>query len=493
MVEQYSDYYKARYVQVNTPQQLTLDTEGDSLDNDIVLQDEPQALVLTLNASQYQELLSSALNGAETTFPERYIEVIYPLLKAGKIVFCDQVAQCISDNANTQSSLLNLISNIGTVPTDEDTTENPIDDSLWNNEEIIPSSWTCDRDHAFGMARAILNEMHNAAIQLINLLETATNIPELIAVFIDNVEVVSWFGSLLELGTWLQQQVLETYEAAWAQETVRDELACSLYCLIYENCHLTVGMLDEWYQGELPSLPTDLSDYKVILDWALDLDLSIDKGAVVVWHWLGLQAIRFRSRWPSPLTAGLRSWSVIGALAADDTDPDWSVLCTECPAEWREIFNFAGGDTRWLLSARPKPSCSGLAGVYVAGFGWAGTYTNCGFGVPSYQIQIRPPVGVLGGPNLIRRVIIEYAVADTEFPGILYEFEARTGGAVTYSTGEVTDSPDGAFGRIVIDVTGSHDNVSLWLRGGIHEPENPARQKYITKVILSGVGDNPYV
>lgn len=66
-----------------SPQPL-LDGDGDSLLNDIVLNATNNILRFEITEEEYTELLSSALNGAIRAYPERYISVIYPLLKAAK-------------------------------------------------------------------------------------------------------------------------------------------------------------------------------------------------------------------------------------------------------------------------------------------------------------------------------------------------------------------------------------------------------------------------
>lgn len=87
--------FGSTWAEIASPQQITVDTTGDTPSNDLQLVDTEQQLVLSVTAQQYSDLLSAALNGANRHFPENYLNVIYPLIKAGKMDVCEVVNSCV--------------------------------------------------------------------------------------------------------------------------------------------------------------------------------------------------------------------------------------------------------------------------------------------------------------------------------------------------------------------------------------------------------------
>lgn len=236
---------------------------------------------------------------------------------------------------------------------------------------LLPDGYTCDTDHLCGMARHIVNSLHSGTQQLLQQLENATQQFEFISVFVDNFEVASWFGSALELATWLQDQLAEYYELAWS-ETIEDELTCDIYCQIEPNCEVTVDGLISAYESAVQesfSLPLVLDVANDLFDWldALDYETAAAKAIVGSFHWFTLQALRFGSS-AAQYVAGIRSFEQMVATGADETD----TYCTVSPCDCTPPAAFEIGP--------PDCSTSTIGGVleHLGGTRYRITYTSDG-------------------------------------------------------------------------------------------------------------------
>jgi hypothetical protein len=229
------------YAEVPLPQTLT-DGEGDSLENDIPLDTDVNTLVLEVTEEQYTNLLSAALNGANRYFPESYIAVIYPLIKAAKMsnALCEAVAACIANpESDTYSALQDWLLN-----------------ELLNNEEIsdiINSSGgdqstpvagndialyaDCDLDNLFGFTLQVTQLMNRVVVDFYEKLEGKSNFLEALPVITQEASAFSYFIEYVEfILNSAREAYLDNYDVSY-----ENEIACGLFCIaqVNEDCALT--------------------------------------------------------------------------------------------------------------------------------------------------------------------------------------------------------------------------------------------------------------
>lgn len=342
--------FGSKWRDVPVPQPLT-DGTDDTLENDIILSSEPQSLVLEISSEQYTKLLSAALNGANTFFPDEYISVIYPLIKAGKLMLCTEVADCLENSDALKNAMLQFLALNGYGSGGQTTVEPPPLPTSITDENLLPAGYSCDDDALCGMARWIVTNLDDGVIQLLEQLEVATNTWELLATFVDNVEVVSWLGSVAEFALWVQDQLIEYYSAAYSA-TVEDELTCDIYCKIQPDCHVSIDRLIEAYEQAIVSsfsLPALVDEVSVIFNWleGLDYEFANAKAVIASFHWAILQFLRFGSK-ALNYTGGIRSFKQMIATGEDETDSYCAANC-DCDELNGYSQNFGVGLGEWTL------------------------------------------------------------------------------------------------------------------------------------------------
>jgi hypothetical protein len=312
------------YAEVPSPQTLT-DGTGDSLANDLVLQDEENTLALEVTAEQYMRLLSAALDGANRHWPDSYIAVIYPLIKAAKVsnALCEAVAECINDpESDTYAALhdflLSQIQNnaeisnaIAGVGNTDGTAVAGVTDAL---------AAECDLDILFGFCRQV--------VQLMNL--EVTKFFEVLEVISNNVEFASYvgdkapaLGTLATFVSYLQNTLVESYLANYDIDYEND-LACELFCFAKDqpSCELNWFNITDIMADRVGEDLTNLS-LSSMLTYVLSGGWSGDEfcdAAIFVFAFV----MQIGVAWTGISFAKIQQ---IVQSFFNDPDADWQTLC----------------------------------------------------------------------------------------------------------------------------------------------------------------------
>ena len=329
----------------------------------------PQTLVWEVNQNDFNAVLNALTFGADLAYPETAQNVVLTFLKmvCQNMEICAEIADCITNDETVRESLLQYLSDSGIQPSSGDNPPVPMS-APQTAEQLLPDGYTCDNNHLFGMARWIVQQLDLSTRQVLAAVELLTNEVELAAVFADNVEGVSWFGSGLELAAWVQDQLIEWYDAAYTP-TVEDTLACEIFCLITGDCELTLDKIIDAYSNNSFGVPTDINDWLSILDWLFNTTFDGSIGTVASYHYFIAQALRFGSK--LPIFDGLRGLKLIVGMGADETDADWDILCS-CVTAWCNLFDFTTGQHSFTVDD------AGYWGVYVASVGYQMEYGQSG-------------------------------------------------------------------------------------------------------------------
>lgn len=293
-------------------------------------------------------------------------ELAYRLMSP--IDLCQAIADCIENNDSTKSALDTFLGGSGYgsgYQTGLPERINPADTA----DNLLPDDYVCSDDNLFGMASFIINQLHENTIQFIQEIEILTNPAEAISVTVDNIPVVGALGTSAEFVLWLQDQLIEYYEASWSL-ALYDDLRCELFCLMRLECSVTLDMLISLYESQfsLPPLP-DINDISSIVDWLLDIAFVTPNQVIVgAFHWYILQ---FMS-WTTPILdyiSGLRTFSQVIALGKNETDSDWNVLC-DClppPANYDETIQVGTNYSQYLSNIVGTLNATNLTSVYSPG------------------------------------------------------------------------------------------------------------------------------
>jgi hypothetical protein len=469
------------YRNVPTPQTLT-DGEGDSLANDIELQDTAQVLPLSVTAEQYTKLLSAALNGANRYFPEDYIEVIYPLIKAAKVsdTFCEAIAECIENpESGTYSALndwlLNQLLNNSEV-------RNQINGIGSSGTDPVPGTSTaliedCDPDNLFGFCRQVVQVMNRLVLDAFEVLEVITNTAEFalaVAELIPPATVVVSYVNYLQ--NTLVENYLANYDVAY-----ENEVACGLFCLARANegCTLNWFQITDYFADRLSTSVEgitidDCLSYIVTGAWSGDqyCDASMLSLAFI---------LQLGGDWTGISFANIQ---LIVQSFLNDPDEDWLTLC---PCGWSFQENFV--------------SSTGVFDWTEYGAGWT----------PSTRGDLGTEEDLIDTQNvytpLDRRfegIAITCEIASTaNFTRCRFEYEAGIDGVANSSvkmyngavevydyTFEAQDT-DGTPEMVDLEMNVTADRVVISLVSGFKVGSNPASSCNLPYVLFQGGGTIP--
>lgn len=334
------------YADVPSPQTLTQGT-GDSLANDLELLETEQYLVLAVTLEQYTKILSAALNGANRFWPDEYISVIYPLIKAAKVdsQFCTKIAECIENpesdtyaalhdflvnQITSDSEVQNAIAGTGTTGT------TPIPGA---SENLAPTG--CDLDILFGFALQTTQLLNNLIEQLFELIEAATSFVEATMIVGQELPAVQIVANFVNF---LIDTAAESYIANY-DVTYEYEVACGLFCLAREdevNCTLTWEQITQFFAGRVALAIANytINDMLELIaggTWAGDEFCDIAMLALTF-------LLRMGADW-----AGVPFSSIQTTVQLYHNDPnsDWETACDECG--FYHHFDFRENDGNWEI------------------------------------------------------------------------------------------------------------------------------------------------
>jgi hypothetical protein len=211
--------------------------------------------------------------------------------------FCAHMVDCLQNSESFRSELNKYIGDTFNIASVTNIT-NPLLPSD-REENLLPAGYTCSDAALMGMSRFLVQGFNIAVQEVFQSLEGITNPLELVGVLIDNVEGISWIGSLYELAVWAQDQLAEVYNAAYTLE-IEDYFTCRLFCYFRDDCLVSFDTIHAAYADILAEdsiVIADLDNLDDVVDIFLTLDSLPARAVVSVSHRLMLEIIKFRGSW----------------------------------------------------------------------------------------------------------------------------------------------------------------------------------------------------
>lgn len=478
-------YYRRAIIQRDDDTPLTYNTDGDSLDNDLILSDETNYLVLAVTANQYIELLSSALNGAFRHYPSRYNDVIYPLIKAGKLLFCQQIIDCILNDIDTQQALLDFLANNGITP------NSTTNDSLGDKD--LTSGQGCELDNLFGAATGITDLFNDLIIDFIEILNANTNTIGRVGDAIEAIPGVGVlpFDDVLQLVESFFEDVAQNYDAAYTVQ-LADEIRCDIFCLAQANdCTITPKLLFEYF-AERTLVEITTVDFQDFMDFMLQNTFSGTE-LVYAMHTFVAGVLWFGT---SVLKVDINQMQKMVSILWNDPNNDWVLLCDDCAIPW--TYNSDWDNTEdWDFAQ-------------VGGFGaQVGTYVN-NAGYESTNAQTNTTQYWRGTAiefnfddlTTIERINLiydltkgTYSVANTY--GCVF-IQGRAGGAggtlLINDFVTIGDAVNGTDLELLFEGNQLVDYISLTIRSSQSDPAvSYSGYSKLKSVEINGLGTNPFI
>lgn len=439
-----------------------------TINEELALTDESQFLVLEVTAAQYNRLFNAIMTGADLVYGDEAHDVMWPFWRAATVgTFCEAVNACVANGGNGGGG---GTPSVPLVP--------PVLD-----KDLLPADFECDQDHAYGMARAVVEAINEGFMEFLQKIELATNPLELATELTDNVPIASVAATAGEVLNWMQDTIGEIYVAAWSDAS-RDAIACEIYCKIMEECTISYSDVFAIYWEGFADLPDlDNADWWTWIDWLFQITPSTNEATVKVGGMIALIAMRFGGHFTSIFDLGIYSFETVVQLAKDEQSSDWSTICDACPdPEWiatTELDN---------VSALPGLCSLEGRGIFEEGVGITDVCQTDGSDRTESFIRMNASFD-------LTKIDIYYELANCSGAP-----PASTQGAITALVGEskeyeiLRSSNFGGFeqGASVYGVEAEravNDNVQVFIRSCYFRC---AGSVTITKVRIWGSGTNPF-
>lgn len=252
----------------------------------------------------------------------------------------------------------------------EDRPGNQLPPDKLNGNMAGGSNPTCDLDILWAQCIQLIGMTNEFITDVLERIESSTNTIDAAEV-IGNLPFIDEFGgdavqSYVQL---LNEGIAESYAAQYTV-TLRDEMACALFCLCKDDCTISIERINrifvDYLKDEFGDAPSLFANIGALMSYLLDGSIESDIVVYAMYMlWWGVVGV-------GGSLAGLEqsnyTLAVILQLAADDPSDDWQVLCTDCPEPWQYNTDFADeGANGWVIGA--ATGTGGAGGILVPGAG----------------------------------------------------------------------------------------------------------------------------
>jgi len=308
---------------------------------------EDNLILLRVSFEQWKKILSSVFTGADICYPEESDSVRWPLLKAVEqpMDLCALIADCIATSEATQAALRNFITS--------DPAINQYIQNISNLGTIIPNPGEIivqndDLDALFGACTYLIDTMNGANEDLYQALEASTNSRETGEIMFRSIPIVEAlpFDEVSAYIDNIAGAVAENYASQYTltpETGMRDRLRCALFCLARANDNsLTWELIANYFWGEVGFT---VGDYvEVFRDFVTFFTEGTWPGEEVVFiSFANIASVLSTSQTFAAMT--FPSLANLIALGANDPDPDWEILCIDCPPDDWVVNDFTTGSS----------------------------------------------------------------------------------------------------------------------------------------------------
>lgn len=427
-----------------------------------------------MSLNEYTALLSAVDVGAAIAWTDDALLVYYILVRCfsgGSMQFCAKVIDCLLNDPDVKQAIA-----------DDILADGPIRDAVnevSRNGAPLTSGVSagqlvanCDYDVLFAGITSIVDTMHGnnkdflevmalAATQIKRLASAISAIPVIGLLPVD--EIVDWVGKM-------QAEVLTNYDAEWTID-VKDAYRCGLFCIAksHEDCSLSYDDIQAFITERLGAAldPLHLLEatiqYTILGTWSGTTIVDIMMlNQINIWKVAG--------EWMGSI---IRTLETVAALGADTPDPDWEILCEDCPSGWCVRLDPANG-LNGVFEAYP------VSGVDHAQWGGTGWEPNP---AAHSRISIICDLGATFAVTDVR-IVLDAPVTVGELQNIAIYNTAAT---VVLANGTSTDADavygvNSLIGGFIIDVEAGTDAIT-----------GPAITSQLIAVEIHGTGTVPSI
>lgn len=305
--------------------EITEDTTGDSINNEVVLSSERQPLVLMLTADEYLQMFSALLCGTDLLYGDVGQQIQWSLWKAAKMEnqFCSAMVTCLE---NTESGVSSAFADWLIQQIQENEEVQQAFDGIGNADgTAVPGATTtmiadCDLDNLFGFCKQTVQMMNQLVTGMFEIIEVITNDVEMLVYINDAAPAL---GTLASFVTWLQNTLAESYLANYDIDYEND-LACELFCFAQDQpgCALNWFNITDLLGARVGTAVTSIS-IQQMLTYVLSGGWSGDEFCDVSMLLLAF-VMQIGGDWTGISFAKIQQ---IVQSFLNDPDSDWMTLC----------------------------------------------------------------------------------------------------------------------------------------------------------------------
>jgi hypothetical protein len=249
----------------------------------------------------------------------------------GDDMSCDDVADCIENDAGTQAALAAIVSS-QTTPGTTATPGQPMTPGQYN-ANLTPTD-NCDPDVFWAQCSQLVDYTISAGKDILEKIEIYTNALEaaqfiemvpILGTIIDEVQI----DQFLEFADWTIEVATEIFDAADTQIN-REAIMCAIFCAQKDSCEITIQRLWEIENERLGGIldPASITTVEGLLSTMIALGtnpaLPLD-----VWFTFVIAMAKIAGYFG---IKGIdQSLNLILKLAENDANNDWELLCEDCP------------------------------------------------------------------------------------------------------------------------------------------------------------------
>lgn len=296
-------------------------------------------VVLSLSLNEYIALATCIDIGRDIAYGENSDYIWWLWSRAiVSIDICQSIIDCINNPESGVATAITDITLNQSASEYRDYGQSENDSNL-----ALATNPTCDPDIVWSQCYQLIEYFHEVNLEIFTQLEVATNNYELLANVVGDITGLdeSSIDAVLGWGEYILENIVENYEVQ-ATIAYRETLACELFCIALENdCEITPRMGYDILKNRLSS--------------AITLESLIDDALlyIVTGSWSGSEIadVMFFSQFSFRSMLGLllrkigyNDTQLRLAVAVNDANDDWILICDECPEFWTETLDLTVSD-----------------------------------------------------------------------------------------------------------------------------------------------------
>lgn len=278
---------------------------------------------------------------------------------------CDFVTECVMNSPELQVAI-------------QQSVDNAVAQAIAQAGLPVPNpsanllTGSCNKDVLFGQAMYLVDYLHLTQVDILERVEVLSNRIE-IAEMLSSLFPPTNFLGADELAQYIDNLLSFIAENYNAEYTVgyQEELACEIFCIMQEDCSLSVEQLFVLFQNRLNGQLEIFNLMKEIFQFVLS---GSWQGREIVdgFMFLHMGFLKLLNTLPVFNFFGLGTKLISQRLAIGALSPNsaWDLICTDCPqGEWEHTFDFTASSSGFVLWS----SGGSTGGTWSSGNGWVAT------------------------------------------------------------------------------------------------------------------------